>query len=116
MSLKEQRQPCLSSSSVTGMKQTTPVLGLVEAMLQDPLQSGILRICMQTTGRGLQSLQDRLLGILSKLNSFQLTFTFRFMPDDGLGEKKIWRVEDMDLVEVRSWGNIFSQSYCQQLI
>eukprot|EP00090_Calanus_glacialis_P016248 TRINITY_DN2546_c0_g1_i5.p1 TRINITY_DN2546_c0_g1~~TRINITY_DN2546_c0_g1_i5.p1 ORF type:complete len:714 (-),score=245.21 TRINITY_DN2546_c0_g1_i5:95-2236(-) len=25
-----------------------------------------------------------------------------FMPDDGLGEKNIWRVEDMDLVEVDS--------------
>ena len=62
VSSKELRQPCLSSSSVTGMKQTTPVLGLGEAMLQDPLQSGILRICMQTTGRGLLSQQERLLG------------------------------------------------------
>jgi len=25
-----------------------------------------------------------------------------FMPDDGLGEKTVWRVEDMDLVEVES--------------
>jgi len=25
-----------------------------------------------------------------------------FMPDDGMGEKTIWRVEDMDLVEVES--------------
>ena len=63
VSLKEQKQPCLSSFSVTGMKQTTHVLGLGEAMLQDPLQSGILRICMQTTGRGLLSQQGRLLGI-----------------------------------------------------
>ena len=62
-SLKEQKRPCLSSSSVTGMKQTTPVLGLGEAMLQDLLQSGISRICMQTIGGGLLSQQARLLGI-----------------------------------------------------
>ena len=43
------------------------------------------------------------IGYLIKCYAFQLTLFFRFMPDDGLGEKNIWRVEDMDLVEVRSW-------------
>ena len=110
MSLKEHKRPFLSSSSVTGMKQTTHVLGLGEAMLQDPLQSGILRICMQTIVIGLLSQQARLLGILLKYYSYQLTLFFRFMPDDGLGEKTIWRVEDMDLAEVRSWWNLLFPS------
>ena len=58
---------------------------------------------MHTTGRGLLSQQEQLLGMRLRLNSYQVTSLFRFAPDDGLGEKKIWRVEDMELVEVRSW-------------
>ena len=30
----------------------------------------------------------------------------RFMPDNGDGEKKIWRIEDMAPVEVKYLGNL----------